>query len=78
MECLANPQFSEHWGAHRAIINWIAEFTTTMRDNLLYLANAQLQPPSPTSTEPAGTPFMQHTADFDEDDFPIPDGQAHL
>jgi hypothetical protein len=73
---LANPQASDYWGAHRAIINWITEFTTLTRENLLTLAKEQLEPRAPSTTEPAGTPYMEHTTDFDDEDLPPPPASA--
>ena len=72
LECLANPRSSEYWGAHRAIANWITEFTVLVRENILYLAKEQKEPRPPTESQPSGTPYMQHTADFDDEDLPRP------
>ena len=72
LECLANPQFNDRWGAHRAIANWILEFTTTMCDNLLALAKEQRQPTSPPVDKKPGTDYMEHTADFDNEDLAAP------
>jgi hypothetical protein len=70
---LASPAFNEHWGAHRAVANWITEFTTIMRENLIALAKDQREgqgrQPEP---EAPGTPYMEHTTDFDDSDFPVP------
>lgn len=77
MECLANPARSEYWGAHRAIVNWITEFTTTIKENLVGLAEEERRPDN-GSGEPGrpGTPYMELTDDFDLDEgpaFPTPE-----
>lgn len=77
MEHLANPSFSDHWGAHRAIVNWITTFTTTVRDNIIALAHEQLES-STSKREPTrpGSPYMEHTLDFDESELPEPPASA--
>ena len=72
LECLANPALSNYWGAHRAIANWIMEFTTIMRENLIAVAEDQRKPRTPAAPEAPGTPYMEHTSSFDETDLPIP------
>lgn len=71
LEALANPRCSDYWGAHRAIANWILEFTTITRENLIGLAQEQRES-SQGAREPErpGTAWMEHTTGFDEREFP--------
>jgi len=71
LELLANPACSDNYGTHRAIANWINEFTTTVRENLIAMAKDQRSPDKPINNDTFGTPYMQHT-DFGNEDLDIP------
>jgi hypothetical protein len=69
---LANPRFSDSYGAERAIAYWINEFLEVTLPNLDIEVSERLQTKNGNGTtpdEPLGTPFMEHTRDLDESEF---------
>jgi hypothetical protein len=71
LERLASPQYRDHWDDHRAIANFITELTTSLRDNIIALAEAEREGPVDRS-DGQGTPYMETTTGFDDSEFPPP------